>query len=369
MDLSPLNTRDPTRGAAMQIVTASSLDGLPVPPRHWLAEELIPDRTVTLLGGDGGTGKSLLALQLAVAVVTGTDWLKSMPVSGDAVYLSAEDDIEELHRRLDAITRGIGHSLADLDGLHLIPLAGKDALLAAPHPKNATIVPRPLWVEIRNAMEVHHPKLVVLDTLADLFGGDENNRAQARQFIGLLRGLAIEFECAVLVLAHPSLTGLASGTGSSGSTGWSNSVRSRLYFERVKVDRESEPDPDLRRLKLMKSNYGQVGTEIMVRWKAGMFRLDLGGASFDKMATDSRTDDVFLDLLAQFDLEGRAVSDKPSASWAPKQFAAHPKANGIGRKAFEAALNRLFAAGKIRVETVGPPSRQTRKLSIVADAS
>ncbi|MCK0195756.1 bifunctional DNA primase/polymerase [Ancylobacter sp. 6x-1] len=40
---------------------ASDLAGHPVPERRWLVRDLIPARTVTLLGGDGGTGKSLLA--------------------------------------------------------------------------------------------------------------------------------------------------------------------------------------------------------------------------------------------------------------------------------------------------------------------
>lgn len=44
---------------------ASDLDGKPVPSREWLVRDLVPSSTVTLLGGDGGTGKSLLALMLA----------------------------------------------------------------------------------------------------------------------------------------------------------------------------------------------------------------------------------------------------------------------------------------------------------------
>ena len=42
-----------------------------MPPREWLVDALVPMKTVTLFSGDGGTGKSLLALQLAVAVAAG----------------------------------------------------------------------------------------------------------------------------------------------------------------------------------------------------------------------------------------------------------------------------------------------------------
>jgi RecA-family ATPase len=66
---------------------------------------------------------------------------------------------------------------------------------------------------------------------ADMFSGDENSRPQSRQFIGLLKRLARKHDCAFLLLAHPSLTGLNTGSGMSGSTGWNNAVRSRLYSD------------------------------------------------------------------------------------------------------------------------------------------
>ena len=57
------------------------------------------------------------------------------------------------------------------------------------------------------------PKLIVLDNAADIYGGNENDRAQVRQFIGLLRGMAIASGAGVLLTSHPSLTGISTGTG------------------------------------------------------------------------------------------------------------------------------------------------------------
>ena len=90
----------------------------------------------------------------------------------------------------------------------------------------------PQALAIRSEIEKRRPSLLILDTLADLFGGDEIKRPHSRQFIGLLRGLAIEFRLTIDLLSHPSQSGMASGAGASGSTAWSNSVRSRLYLER-----------------------------------------------------------------------------------------------------------------------------------------
>lgn len=71
--------------------SAADLEGVPVPEREWLVPDLIPARNVTLLYGDGGTGKSLLALQLAVAVALGRSWLGLPVKAGNALFPSAED--------------------------------------------------------------------------------------------------------------------------------------------------------------------------------------------------------------------------------------------------------------------------------------
>jgi RecA-family ATPase len=144
--------------AALPMVAASSLAGKPIPLRSWHVEEMIPGRTVTILGGDGGIGKSLIAKQLSVATVAGTPWLGRSPVSGPAIYVSAEDDLAELHRRLDAIARGLGVELADLVDLHLVPLAGRDAVMATPEGKGATIAPTAIWRALSAAVHQVKPR-------------------------------------------------------------------------------------------------------------------------------------------------------------------------------------------------------------------
>ena len=124
----------------------------------------------------------------------------------------------------------------------------------------------------------------MLDTVADIFPGNENDRSQVSQFVGLLRRLAIEANCAVIVSAHPSLTGINSGTGLSGSTGWHNGVRARMYFKTAATAAGEEPDKELRELQFMKNNYGPLAEPMLLRWRNGVFVPEGGVGSLEKLA-------------------------------------------------------------------------------------
>ena len=236
--------------------------------------DIIPDRTVTIVAGDGGDGKTTLMSQLAAATSAGRPWLGYSPEPAPVLFVSAEDDVDELHRRLDAIAKGLNIGLSELADLHLVPLAGKDAVMAVPQGRAGIVNATAVFHGLVALVEKIRPRVVMVDALADVFGGEENARAQARQFIGLWRGLAINHDLAVVLIAHPSLTGMSSGTGTSGSTAWSNSVRSRLYLARLKGDDSREIDPDLRVLRVKKSNCGPAGMELRLRWRNGGFILD-----------------------------------------------------------------------------------------------
>lgn len=356
---------DNTPPRASRFFPASDLSGKPVPMRHWLVPDLVPSRVVTSLYGDGGTGKSLLALQLAYAVATEGRWLGRGVSGGPVLFISAEDDEAELHRRLDAIVQAEGGRFEDLDRLTLRSLAGEDALLALLDRNTGKLMPSALFTELDKRMAEDAPALLVLDTLADLFPGDENNRAQVTQFVGLLIGLAIRHDCAVLLLAHPSRSGLASGGGDGGSTAWNGKVRSRLYLERVVSGERGdtyEANPDARMLTTKKANYGRTGGEIALTWRDGVFVADAPETGMDRMAASAKAERVFLKLLRLFTGQGREVNDKGAKTYAPKVFFEHPESEGVSQRAFKGAMENLLVAGKIRVAFRGPDSRRVSYL-------
>ena len=340
----------PAPARESQFYSAASLKGKTVPPRQWLVPDLVPQKTVTLFSGDGGTGKSLLALQMAVAVAAQTAWIGKAVNNGRVIFLSAEDDDDELHRRLHDILAAEGRDYDDLSGLTLRSLAGEDALLAVE--TQIALMQSALFEELDKRAAEEAPALIVIDTLADVYPANENDRAKVRQFVGILRGLAIKRQCAVLLLGHPSLTGLNSGTGTSGSTAWNNSVRSRLYLSRIS-DNGFEPDPDARVLSTKKANYGRTGGEINLKWEAGVFVAETQPTGLDALAAGARGERVFLKLLDMLTAQGRYVSASPGPTYAPTQFASHPEAEGCTKRALKSAMDALFGRGEIVIASHG----------------
>ncbi|MCZ8081104.1 MAG: AAA family ATPase [Rhodobacteraceae bacterium] len=316
--------------ASLAFFSAASLNEKPVPERLWLVMNLIPAKTVTILTGDGGIGKSLAALQLATATALGRSWLAQATTPGSALFISAEDDRDELHRRVASLASAERFTMSDLDGLTLCSLAGEDALLSTPDGPGRTMKETVLFQRLEEWIAEHRPTLTVLDTLADLFGGDEINRAQARQFIGQLRRLALKHETTVLLLAHPSLSGMTRGDGNSGSTAWNNSVRSRLYLRRSQAEDDAAKDPNARILEVVKSNYGPVGASLPLLYRDGAFFCDGDGDARNILAANAKQDRVFMKLLHICNENGRRVNPYAGNNYAPKVFGAHPDGTRLG---------------------------------------
>lgn len=348
------------RASVFETFTAASLAGKPIPEQEWLAEGMIPAGQPVLLSGDGGLGKSLLALQLAAAVAKGGQWLGMYVPRGPALYLSAEDETAELHRRIARIT----DDLDALDALHIAPMAELDPLLVIPGPRGAGLNTTALYDAVAARVEELRPALVVLDSNADFFGGNEVVRSEVRWFIGQLRKLCHGTGCTVLILSHPSVSGMQSGTGLSGSTHWNNSVRARLYLTRPAGE---DGDRDERVLEVMKNNRGPLGKRLALRWSAGAFVPSVGPA---EGVTDADVDALFLDLLGQYTAQGRYVNANGGANYAPTALAKDELARRkrLSKKALTDAMNRLLRSKRIAVQTRKSSGHERSYLAVVPGA-
>jgi RecA-family ATPase len=347
-----------------RIINPCDWEGAEVPPRMWIVPEWLPVGHVTAHYGDGGTGKTLPAQQLQTSCATGFEWCGMHVKRCTSLGLYCEDSEEELHRRQADICRELGLSMRECSDIHLISGVGEDnTLMTFDSNGKGRIIDK--FFELRDVILEVGAQLVILDTAADLFAGNENDRHQVRRFISLLGGLALEIDGAVLLNAHPSRSGLSTGTLDGGSTAWSNSVRSRWSLSRPAADKEDpEPDTNERILERRKANYAKIGDAIDLRWRNGVLlpteawrnartaaNPDGMSGAFHGPVKQAAAEQTFLELLDRLMDQGRAVSASANAgNYAPKLFAEQPGRNGLRKEDFKRAMEALFAANRIRVE-------------------
>jgi RecA-family ATPase len=333
-------TKDHLRGDFGSF-TPERWQGEPIPAREWCVDGIIPSGNVTYFGGDGGVGKTLLAMQLQVAGALGSPWLGVQMGPTKSLGIYCEDDTDELHRRSADIAAHYGASLDALGNMHLAGRVGEDNLLVTFDHRDIAGA-TPLYHAIAEHAVDIGARLVIFDSLHDVFGGNEIMRTHARQFIGLVRKLALKINGAVLLCAHPSQAGMSSGSGQSGSTGWNNAVRSRLYL--TKPNNDEGADDGVRLLKIAKANYAALST-IELTWRNGVL---VRNASSDDAYGQAAQ--IFLSCLDKVNAEGRYASPaKTSPAYAPKVFLRMAQAKGIAKKNLELAMERLFAENKIEV--------------------
>ena len=336
------------------------------PERKWAIRDRVPLNQAGLVSGEGGTGKSIIELTKNVAHVAGKDWFGSLPEPGPAFYVGAEDEKDELHRRLAAIASYYGLTFSDLikGGLRVLCKLGQDATLCAVS-RSGKVEVTDFYQQLYEAAGDIKPKNISIDTLSRAFAGNEIDRVQVYAFAMHMQALAMVAGGSVTVLSHPSLQGIASGSGISGSTAWHGAFRFRQYLRGVKPADGEQPDDDIRELAFKKNQYGPTGETIILRYQRGLFLPENGISSLDKLARGQKAEETFMALLARYEREGRNVSDKPtSPTYAPTAFSKEKDANGFRRDDLAAAMRRLFADGKMHIESYGRPSRPATRLSL-----
>ncbi|MFA4892698.1 AAA family ATPase [Brevundimonas sp.] len=229
------------------------------PDRDWLIPDLIPAGCVTALYGDGGSGKTMLALDLMVAMASRQKlWLGQLPRGWRSVGLFAEDDGDELVRRLRRICDARGVPFDQIAPyISALPGVGLDTILAL-YAETGELVLTALMHDLLERVKSEGASLLVIDYAAAVFGGNELDRHQVSDFMRKLNACARQQDIAILLLGHPSVDGMKGGRGTSGSTAWRNQARSFLHL--IVDDVQGDPDKRcLLTLKHTKSNYGRAG--------------------------------------------------------------------------------------------------------------
>jgi hypothetical protein len=278
------------------------------PSIEWLWDGYLEAGTVAQLHGNGGAGKSILALALARAMTGGHDFLGRRTWPERVLVIDGENPTNEVHRRLSRLAfAGVADRLSywQADEAIFGDLAKAEELLCA-------------------HVEAHRAGLVVLDSQRALWYGEENEASAVRPFLAMLRRVANATAASVLDLHHDAKHG-----GFSGSSDFNAGVDSRLHLIRAE-----DGSVELRHEKL-RSDVEQPPLRYRLHLEGGLYSFTL------EQARTSR-DDV-LDALTNEWQIGTEIA----------------KTASVRRDQVEHLLAHLTRSGAAE-HAVGPPGRSPK---------
>jgi hypothetical protein len=194
----------------------------PNTPLAWLLADLVLVGGVGVVGAAPKTGKSFFALELAVAVASGTAALGrfAVPTAGTVLLCAAEDPPAVVVRRLAALAAARQRTLDSLP-LQVIVEAGVQ-------------FPRG-FDRLTATLAACKPRLLLLDPLIRFHSRDENSAAEMAVVLDGLRRLARTTGCAILLCHHTrkAPAGAAAGLGLRGSSDVHAFGDVNLYLRRL----------------------------------------------------------------------------------------------------------------------------------------
>ena len=202
------------------------------PVREWVVTDLLPRGELAELAGARGALKSTMALVMAAHVAAGRPFLDHNCEPGEVVIITAEDDFDEVWRRLaDAMKHWPeAEQDATFNRIRVWDVVGRGARVyeTTEYGRAASTT---LVEDVVEACD--RADLVIFDPLARFHGLNENDNGAMDMVMGAFIQISKKLHCSVLVLHH-------SGKGPTAASRGASSIESatRAYF----VQKRLSPD-------------------------------------------------------------------------------------------------------------------------------
>lgn len=175
---------------------------------EWLVEDIWMEKNVGWIAGEGKSYKSVLSLDLALSVASGSPFLGKFPVKtpGPVLMVQEEDPVWRVAHRIQV--------MADAKGIIDVDVAHRNGNLVL-NMKNTGI---PLFLSIggrltfededrmdalERAIAGRRPKMVILDPMFMLSAGmDEFKAGEMAGILNRLKQWRNEYECSIAVVHH-----------------------------------------------------------------------------------------------------------------------------------------------------------------------
>jgi hypothetical protein len=195
----------------------SMVELLKLPPPTWLVDQILPAGGLVGLYGQPGHYKSFVAIDIAMSVATGVPWHGQAVRPGHVIYVAAEGGTGIANR---AHAWLLEHNVKPED----VDIAWvTESVPVSVDSENMDLLFERINDELKS-----DPALVVIDTLARCFDGDENLQEDMGRFIGGVDRLRREFDATVIVVHHTRLD----ADRERGSTAFRGAADTMVYCKR-----------------------------------------------------------------------------------------------------------------------------------------
>ena len=193
---------------AMELHPHTGLEKLK--PRPWIIKGWLMKKTLTLLVGQPGIGKTMLLHMFAWALCNGLKLLgKTVLERGNVLIVCAEETINEIDLRLVAISKILGKS----DGKFKIYRRGlEEDLKLVKFGLTTSEATKQYW-QLKKSLEKYNVKYIILDPLINFQTGnyDENSNHKMEEYIkNFLIPLAIKADGCVITGHHTNKLSMVS---------------------------------------------------------------------------------------------------------------------------------------------------------------
>jgi 5S rRNA maturation endonuclease (ribonuclease M5) len=248
----------------------------PLPSRRWLLSDrrtgkgMLPAGKAGQIIAEGGAGKTMALIQLALAVASGGVWLDTFPVNiqGRVLLVLGEEDAEEARRRVYAAARKTDPASIPTGSIVILPLAGKPCAMLE-HDQYGNPIETAFFLALREIVKSEEWALIIIDPLSRFAGLDaEKDNAEATRFVQ-----ACEAFCAiggaVVLVAHHTNKASRGSTPLNGASGRGSSALHDGFRWQCALSSERVEDEDIVTLSFTKSNYSLRGADLLLRREEG----------------------------------------------------------------------------------------------------
>jgi AAA domain/RepB DNA-primase from phage plasmid len=207
----------------LPIAEMSPFDAAAIPKRQWVLGRFLARGFTSAIVSPPGTGKTTFLCAAALAIATGRSDIVDLDVHErcNVLLWNQEDDENELKRRIAATMIGqkIGWDDTRVNGRIALHMgSGVDrGIMLAKRGNDGSIKRAPDFDLIRAYIKEHNIGVAIFDPFVEMHPAEENNNTEVAAVARVFRRIAVDCNCAVVIVHHTRKPAQGDATGHAGN--------------------------------------------------------------------------------------------------------------------------------------------------------